>query len=148
MKLMDILRVKGTTVYCIYAQRHAGRRRTKARRVTRSARSSCAKISACDLGRVLGIITERDILKACAVEPRLALRANGRPKSMSKDFVTGSPLRLDRRHDGPDDRTPHPPLAGDGRRRTEGDDLDRRRREGPPPLGGVENHYLKSYIQS
>ena len=146
MKLLDILRVKGTTVHCIAPQA----------KLCDVIHQLCefnigSLVVREDLGgrpgRVLGIITERDILRACDCE-NTAWGERLVADVMTKDVVVGSPL------DSIDDtmglmtqhRIRHLPVM-------EGDEL-----KGMISIGDVvkahhhlavvENHYLKSYIQS
>lgn len=146
MKLMDILRVKGTMVHCISPQ---AKLCDVIHRLCEYNIGSLVVRE--DLGgrpgRVVGIITERDILKACDCE-NTSWGERAVADAMSKDLVVGSPL------DTIDDtmglmtqhRIRHLPVM-------DGDEL-----KGMISIGDVvkahhhlavvENHYLKSYIQS
>lgn len=146
MKLMDILRVKGTSVHCIAPQA----------KLCDVIHQLCeynigSLVVREDLGgrpgRVLGIITERDILRACDCQ-NTEWGQRTVSEVMTKDLVVGSPL------DTIDDtmglmtnhRIRHLPVM-------DGDEL-----KGMISIGDVvkahhhlavvENHYLKSYIQS
>jgi CBS domain-containing protein len=146
MKLMDILRVKGTTVYCISPE--AKLSEVVKKLVEYNIGSLVVREDFNGRpGRVLGIITERDILRACDCESTSYCDRPVRD-AMTKDLVVGSPL------DTIDDtmglmtehRIRHLPVM-------DGDEL-----KGMISIGDVvkahhhlavvENHYLKSYIQS
>lgn len=146
MKLMDILRVKGTSVHCISPQAklcevvHQLNEFNIGSLVVREDMGGRP-------GAVVGIVTERDILRACDCE-NAAWGDKRVQEVMSKDLVVGSPL------DTIDDtmglmtnhRIRHLPVM-------DGDEL-----KGMISIGDVvkahhhlavvENHYLKSYIQS
>ena len=90
MKLMDILRIKGTTVYCITPSA------TLADVVQKLVDHKIGSLVVREdlgprLGRVLGIITERDILKACASNQR-PLCEQSVAEVMTGDVVTGTPF--------------------------------------------------------
>jgi CBS domain-containing protein len=146
MKLLDILRVKGTSVHCVSPQA----------KLCDVVHKLCeynigSLVVREDMGgrpgRVVGIITERDILRACDCEnSSWSEKAVG--DVMSKDLVVGSPL------DTIDDtmglmtnhRIRHLPVM-------DGDELAGMISIGDVVkahhhLAVVENHYLKSYIQS
>ncbi len=144
MTLSDILRSKGSQVYSISAQS------TLEDVVQSLVRHNCGSLVVCEgddcqHGRLLGIITERDILRACAAhEASLAeLRV---ADLMTRELVVGSP------DDSIDDtmglltdkRIRHLPV------------VQNNRLLGLISIGDVvkwqhdslslENHYLKSYI--
>lgn len=146
MKLMDILRVKGSTVHCI------GPEATLQDVVHKLMEFNIGSLVVREEfagrpGRVVGIVTERDILRACDCEPQSFCRRQVRD-AMTKNLVVGSP------YDSIDDtmglmtehRIRHLPVM-------DGDEL-----KGMISIGDVvkahhhlavvENHYLKSYIQS
>lgn len=146
MKLMDILRVKGTTVYCITPSA------TLADVVQKLVEHKIGSLVVREdlgprLGRVLGIITERDILKACARGER-PLCEQAVAECMTHEIVTGSPLDSIDETMGlmTEHRIRHLPVM-------DGEEL-----KGMISIGDVvkahhhmavvENHYLKSYIQS
>ena len=148
MKLMDILRTKGTNVYCI--EPRATLAEVVRRLVDYKIGSLVVREShGLQAGRVVGIVTERDILKACADDRHCGdLRQRHVDEVMTRDVVTGSP------YDSIDDtmglmtehRIRHLPVM-------DGEEL-----KGMISIGDVvkahhhlavvENHYLKSYIQS
>ena len=146
MKLTDILRVKGTDVHSIAPQAKLTDVVRKLVDHNIGSLVVCEDLG-CRQGRVLGIITERDILRACA-ESETSLSERTVAEVMTKDLVVGSP------YDSIDDtmglmtehRVRHLPVM-------EGDEL-----KGMISIGDVvkahhhlavvENHYLKSYIQS
>ncbi|MBL9083901.1 MAG: CBS domain-containing protein [Planctomycetales bacterium] len=146
MKLMDILRVKGTTVYCITPSA------TLADVVQKLVEHKIGSLVVREdlgprLGRVLGIITERDVLKACARGER-PLCEQAVAECMTNEIVTGSPLDSIDETMGlmTEHRIRHLPVM-------DGEEL-----KGMISIGDVvkahhhmavvENHYLKSYIQS
>lgn len=146
MKLMDILRVKGTSVHCISPQ-------AKLCEVVHQLNefNIGSLIVREDMGgrpgRVVGIVTERDILRACDCE-NAAWGEKRVSDVMSKDLVVGSPLDTidDTMGQMTNHRIRHLPVM-------DGDEL-----KGMISIGDVvkahhhlavvENHYLKSYIQS
>lgn len=148
MKLMDILRTKGTNVFCIEP------RASLAEVVRKLVEHNIGSLVVREpfgarAGRVVGIITERDILKACAEEADCgALKDRCVEDAMTRDIVTGTPLDSIDETMGlmTDHRIRHLPVM-------EGDEL-----KGMISIGDVvkahhhlavvENHYLKSYIQS
>jgi CBS domain-containing protein len=143
---MDILRVKGTTVYCITPSA------TLADVVQKLVEHKIGSLVVREdlgprLGRVLGIITERDILKACARGER-PLCEQAVAECMTHEIVVGSPLDSIDETMGlmTEHRIRHLPVM-------DGEEL-----KGMISIGDVvkahhhmavvENHYLKSYIQS
>jgi len=146
VKLMDILRVKGTNVHCIEP------RATLADVVRKLVDFKIGSLVVRDgfgahQGGVVGIITERDILKACA-DGCGALADRKVEDSMTREVITGSPLDSIEETMGlmTEHRIRHLPVM-------DGDEL-----RGMISIGDVvkahhhmavvENHYLKSYIQS
>ena len=141
MKLSDILRTKGTTVFTI------GPRATLADVVSAMVEHNCGSLVVCEADKVVGIITERDILRACAAEnrPLLAMRVEER---MTRNVVTGSA------NDKVSDvmgwmtemRIRHLPVLEKGQLAgmvSIGDVV-----KAEHSLLSVENQYLKHYIQS
>ncbi|MBL9095208.1 MAG: CBS domain-containing protein [Planctomycetaceae bacterium] len=146
MKLMDILRVKGTNVHCIAPGA------TVAEAVQKLVDHNIGSLVVREdmgprLGRVLGIITERDILRTCACNKE-SFCERAVAEVMTKDVIVGTPydsidetMGLMTQH-----RIRHLPVM-------DGDEL-----KGMISIGDVvkahhhmavvENHYLKSYIQS
>jgi CBS domain-containing protein len=144
MNLQDILRVKGSEVYSI------GPNATLGDVVRSMMQHRCGGLLVCndaDCGRgIIGVITERDILRACA-ERRGSISDIPIRDYMSTDLVTGSPENSIEYIMGvmTDHRIRHLPVL-------DGDQL-----VGIISIGDlvkaqhhqtvVENHYLKSYIQ-
>ncbi len=145
MYLEEILRTKGSKVLSIDPSA------TLADVVLKLVKHNCGSLVVCeneDCARMVGIITERDILRACADRNASLERLRVRDV-MSADLVTGSP------HDSVQDamgimtnrRLRHLPIVGD-------DGL----LVGIVSIGdlvkhqhdqlSMENHYLKTYIQS
>jgi CBS domain-containing protein len=143
MTLRDILHAKGHVVYTI------GPDATLADVVQKLVGHNCGSLIVCDAhfpGQMLGIITERDILKACAAH-RASLAGLKVTDVMTVDVVTGSPS------DSVEDtmglmtrlRIRHLPVLEDNHL------------QGLVSIGDVvkmqhdrltlENHYLKSYLQ-
>ena len=140
MKLQEILRVKGTGVHKI------GPEASLAEVVQRLVECGCGSLLVCDGDRMVGIITERDILRACAAKaaPLEEIRVT---VHMTVEVVTGSP------GDDVSDimglmtskRIRHLPIMEDAEL------------AGMISIGdvvkaqhahlSVENHYLKEYIQ-
>jgi CBS domain-containing protein len=146
MILQDILAAKGSTIYSIRPEA------TLADVVQTLVRHNCGSLVVCqeDGGphkRLLGIITERDILRACAKSAAQLDRVQV-GEAMTRNVVTGSP------HDTVEDtmglmterRVRHLPI------------LENDRLVGIISIGDVvkaqhdalsmENHFLKSYIIS
>ena len=147
MNLQAILRVKGSAVHTIHPDA------TLDDVVQKLVERNCGSLVVCQPaadgghGTIAGIITERDILRACAARrgPLTELKVTD---AMTRDVITGNPA------DSLDDtmglmterRCRHLPIL-------EGDRL-----VGIISIGDVvkahhdevalENHYLKSYIQS
>ncbi len=148
MTLREILQTKGALVHTITSDS------TLEDVVQKLVKNNCGSLVVCDPDaresadlRMVGIITERDILKACAAGkgPLSGVRVSS---VMTRDVATGSPdhsvedtmgLMTDR-------RIRHLPVMEDGRL------------VGLISIGDVvkmqhdrltmENHYLKNYIQS
>jgi CBS domain-containing protein len=144
MMLRDILHAKGTLVHTIRSDA------TLADVVQTLVKHNCGSLVVCDshcdqTERLAGIITERDILKACAARTA-PLEAITVAEVMTREMVVGSP------HDSVEDamglmtvrRIRHLPVVEDGQLR------------GLVSIGDVvkmqhdrltmENHYLKSYL--
>ena len=142
MTLREILQSKGSNVHTISPQASLDDV------VQKLVACNCGSLVVCDTdgGRMLGIITERDILRACAKhsgQPLAALRVGD---AMTRDLATGTlndsveatmGLMTER-------RIRHLPIIEDGRL------------AGLVSIGDVvkiqyeqlsmENHYLKNYI--
>jgi len=144
MTLQEILRTKGTAVHTILPDA------TLEEVVQKLVKHNCGSLVVCkdqdcNEGRLVGIITERDILRACAAH-RGQLDTIKVSDVMTRDVITGSPS------DSVGDtmglltanRIRHLPIVEHGRL------------EGIISIGDVvkahhdqltmENHYLKSYI--
>ena len=149
MILRDILQSKGRAVHTI------GPQATLEDVVQTLVRNNCGSLVVCDgptrdgdrsAGRLLGIITERDILKACATHRAEFARLTARD-AISATVITGSP------GDSVEDtmglmtekRIRHLPIIENGEL------------QGLVSIGDVvklqhdsltlENHYLKNYLQ-
>lgn len=146
MKLMDILRVKGSTVHSIGPQAKLNDVVHKLVEFNIGALVVREDFGGRQ-GRVLGIITERDILRTCD-ESQSALAEHTVADVMTKNLVIGSPFDSieDTMGQMTEHRIRHLPVM-------DGDEL-----KGMISIGDVvkahhhlavvENHYLKSYIQS
>jgi CBS domain-containing protein len=144
MSLQQILQHKGTRVLSISP------RATLADVVQKLVKNNCGSLLVCeedDCTRLLGIITERDILRACAegCSPLAQVRVSD---AMSSELTTGSPLDSVQDAMGvmTERRIRHLPVLDDDGRLV-----------GLVSIGDLvkhqhdqltmENHYLKSYIQ-
>ncbi|HWA96934.1 MAG TPA: CBS domain-containing protein [Pirellulales bacterium] len=146
MILQDILRLKGSEVYAIRPQATLGD-------VVRSMMEHrCGALLVCadaDCGRgIVGIITERDILRACA-ERNGSIADIPISDYMTVDLVTGTPENSIEYIMGvmTDHRIRHLPVLDEEHRLlgmiSIGDLVKAQHHQTI-----VENHYLKSYIQS
>lgn len=146
MTLQDILRVKGTSVLKI------GPTATLLDVAKKLCEHRCGSLVVMDTPpgggspRLVGIITERDILRACAEHSG---RLDGTPVSdyMTKNLITGSPSNTVEYIMGvmTDHRIRHLPIVEDGELVgliSIGDLVKAHHHQVT-----VENHYLKSYIQ-
>lgn len=141
MILREILRTKGTAVHTIAPSA------TLAQVVDKLVQNNCGSLVVCEYERMIGIITERDILRACA-ENGGTLAEKYVHDAMTTDVTIGTPedsiedtmgLMTDR-------RIRHLPILEDGKLsglisigdvvKAQHDHLE------------VENHLLKNYIQS
>ena len=145
MSLQDILRTKGTRVLSIAPSA------TLADVVQKLVNNNCGSLVVCEEEnpcRMVGIITERDILRACAARkaPLEHLRVI---EVMSRELITGSPnesvqdaMGQMTRH-----RIRHLPVVDDGDGHLIGivsiGDLVKNQYD----QLSMENHYLKTYIQ-
>ena len=141
MKLGDILQAKGTNVFTISP------RATLAEAASAMVEHNCGSLVVCERDKVVGIITERDILRACATQDR-PLTDVWVEERMTRDVITGS--ANDKINDVmgwmTDMRIRHLPV------------LDKGKLSGLVSIGdvvkaehsllSVENQYLKNYIQS
>ncbi len=147
MTLRDILLAKGNDVQTIGPEATLEEVVQKLVRVNCGSLVVCERAGAGDRDRMVGIITERDILRACA-------KYSGRPMAslrvadvMTRDVATGTPADSVEETMGlmTEQRIRHLPIIEDGRL------------AGLVSIGDVvklqhqrlsmENHYLKSYIQ-
>jgi CBS domain-containing protein len=147
MMLEEILRRKGSKVHSITPDA------TLDQVAHKLVDNNCGSLVVCDRstdggdGTLVGIVTERDILRACATrhEPLSQLRVTD---CMSRELITGSPS------DSVDDtmglmtqrRIRHLPILVEGKLAgiiSIGDVVKAHHDE-----VSMENHYLKSYIQS
>jgi CBS domain-containing protein len=141
MTLQHILNVKGRQVFTISPDK------SLQDVVNMLVDFRCGSLVVCEGEQMVGIITERDILRACAESPG-TLAGITVQQRMTRDVVTCSPdcevetiMGLMTEH-----RVRHMPLLEDGRL------------VGLISIGDIvkaqhdqlclENHYLKSYIQS
>ncbi len=141
MKLNDILQTKGTQVFTIEP------RATLADAVCAMLEHNCGALVVCQRDRIVGIITERDILRASAAQNR-PLADMHVEERMTRDVVTGSKndklgavmgLMTER-------RIRHLPILESGQLAgivSIGDIV-----KAEHSLLSVENQYLKHYIQS
>ena len=142
MQLIDLLRAKGTQVATVHADA------TLQEVVDRMVDHNIGSLVVVPLGQpsvVLGIITERDILRACATR-RLSLAQQCVAEVMSRDLLTGSLhdeveaiMGLMTEH-----RIRHLPIVEDGRLRgiiSIGDIV-----KAQHDALSVENHYLRNYL--
>lgn len=145
MNLQHILREKGGTVHSIEPQA------TLDDVVQALIRHNCGSLLICERGpdgpRVAGIISERDILRACAARktPLDQVRVS---EVMTRDVITGSPGDLVEEAMGQMTmhRIRHLPILDDGRLVgiiSIGDLVKAQHQQ-----FAIENHYLKTYIQS
>ena len=141
MRIDSILTVKGNAVHSIEPSA------TLAEVVAKLVECNCGSLVVCQGDNMVGIITERDIMRACA-DRTTALEDRTVERVMSEDIITG---KLDDEVESimglmTDNRIRHLPIV-------ENDQL-----VGLVSIGDVvkaqhdlltmENHYLKSYIQS
>ena len=84
MKLHDILTVKGSDVFTICPEA------TLAEVIAKLVRCNCGSLVVWNGDRMVGIITERDILKACDVYGTRLTDVSVR-ESMTSNVTTGSP---------------------------------------------------------
>ena len=141
MKLGDILQAKGTNVFTI------GPRATLAEAAAGMVEHNCGSLVVCELDKVVGIITERDILRACVTQdhPLSDVRVEER---MTRNVITGS--ANDKINDVmgwmTNMRIRHLPVLEKGLLAglvSIGDVV-----KAEHSLLSVENQYLKNYIQS
>ena len=141
MLLREILQAKGDKIYSIAP------RATLADVVQKLVEHNCGSLVVCDGGKMVGIITERDILRACAAldEPLETIPVEAR---MTTDVVIGGPDNTVNDTMGvmTEKRIRHLPVIDQGQLVglvSIGDIVKAQHAE-----LSVENHYLKNYIQS
>lgn len=141
MQLREILAAKGSHVLTIEPTA------TLADVVAKLVENRCGSLVVCDGERLVGIISERDILIAVAQvsEPLDAVMVRGR---MTTDVVTGIPEDTVSEIMGlmSEKRIRHLPILDDGKLAgmiSIGDIVKAQHHQLT-----VENHYLKNYIQS
>ncbi len=140
MKLHEILAIKGSDVHSIHPDA------TLADVVDKLVEVNCGSLLVCEDEQMVGIITERDILRACSMRKVLGetsvrgvMTSNVVTSKPSDDIGTVMGLMTDH-------RIRHLPVLDDGKL------------VGMISIGDlvksqhvqleVENHYLKNYIQS
>ena len=141
MKLQAILRVKGTAVFTVEPGVWL------AVVVEWLVKCNCGSLVVCDDGQMVGIITERDILKACAGDTT-TLEGNTVAERMTTDVITGSLTDEVETIMGlmTKNRIRHMPILENGELAgmiSIGDVVKAQHAE-----LSMENHYLKEYIQS
>lgn len=141
MKLSDILQSKGTQVFTIAP------RASMADATAAMLANNCGSLVVCDGGKVVGIITERDVLRACADDSRPLVDVYVQ-ELMTRDVVTCS--KTDKISDVmgwmTEMRIRHLPVLDNGRLAgivSIGDVV-----KAEHSVLSVENQYLKHYIQS
>ena len=144
MFIEDILRDKGTKVYSITPEA------TLDDVVQALVRHNCGSLVVCpasDNSRLVGIITERDILRACA-KHRCPLAELKVSDCMTRDVIQGSPRDDLERIMGlmTTNRVRHLPIVSEDKLMgliSIGDVVKFQHQQ-----MAMENHYLKTYIQS
>lgn len=145
MTLQEILNVKGTEVHTIDASA------TLDDVVQTLVRHNCGSLVVVDARaprrQMIGIVTERDILRACAAR-RGPLDRTSVTDAMTRDVVTGTPADTiqDTMQVMTEHRVRHLPILRDGELVgiiSIGDVVKARHEQTE-----FENHYLKTYIQS
>ncbi len=141
MRVHDILQAKGDSVYQI------GPTATLADAVARLAKFNCGSLLVTECGEVVGIISERDILRTIASEKRPLDELSVRDY-MTQELIIGHP----------DDHVESVMGIMTSRRIRHLPIMDDDRLAGLVSIGdvvkaqfemlSVENHYLKVYIQS
>jgi CBS domain-containing protein len=141
MKLNEILRDKGTIVFTIRVDA------TMADVAAELVEHNCGALIVCDGEQIVGIISERDMLRTLAAHEQLLTEIAVR-QCMTTDVITGSPDDLVETTMGlmTENRIRHLPLLEDGKL------------AGLVSIGDVvkaqydkmtiENRFLKDYIQS
>lgn len=141
MKLQEILKVKGSDVYTISPDK------TLADVVAKLVACNCGSLVVCEARELIGIITERDILKACASKS-VELSTILVRSQMSVNLITGTP----------DDELSHIMGLMTQKRIRHLPVIERGKLAGMISIGDVvkaqhahlsmENHYLKEFILS
>ena len=140
MNLEDLLGVKGTDVYRINPEA------SLAEVVAKLVDYNCGSLVVCEGEKMVGIITERDILKACDSRNR-ALEEVTVQSQMTPDVITGTLEDEIEQIMGimTKNRIRHLPVLTDGKISgliSIGDVVKAQHAQ-----LSVENHYLKEYIQ-
>jgi len=141
MKTYEILQSKGSEVYSIEPDRTLGDV------VSRLVEHNCGSLVVKDGENLVGIITERDILRTCASDPR-NLSEIAVAERMSRKLTTGSPEDEVGTIMGllTEKRIRHLPILEDGQligMISIGDVVKAQHNQ-----LSMENEYLKTYIQS
>lgn len=141
MLVREVLKSKGSTIYSTSPDE------TLAGVVEKLVENNCGSLIVLENDAMVGIITERDIMKTLAGQPT-ALESEKVRDRMTTSLVTGSPddevekvMGLMTQH-----RIRHFPILEDGKLAgmiSIGDVV-----KANYDLLSMENHYLKSYIQS
>ncbi len=84
MNIQEILRGKGTDVFTISPDA------TIAQMVRELVDHNCGSVVVCKDGKMVGIITERDVLRVCAAKPDTLTELRVKDY-MSDELITGSP---------------------------------------------------------
>jgi CBS domain-containing protein len=147
MTLQEILRSKGSDVHTIRPEATLAEVVELLVRFNVGSLVVCQHAEECARGRLLGIITERDILRACAAGHR-PLAEQCVMDAMSRRLITGNPQDTVEQAMGlmTENRIRHLPIVTEDELlgiisigdvvKAQHDDLS------------LENHYLKSYLQS
>ena len=143
--LQEILLTKGARVLSISP------RATLADVVEKLVKHNCGSLVVCeeeDCTRMLGIITERDILRSCA-GGNAAFNQIRVVDVMSRELITGSPQESVQQAMGvmTDHRIRHLPIVDDDGKLIGMVSIGDLVKQQHDQLS-MENHYLKSYIQS
>ena len=147
MFIEDILRDKGSKVFSIQPEATLDDVVQKLVGHNCGSLLVCQNADDCDGPHLVGIITERDILRACA-KLRCPLEQLKVADFMTRDVVTGSPRDDVERIMGlmTTNRVRHLPIVQEGRLLgliSIGDVVKFQHQQ-----MAMENHYLKTYIQS
>jgi len=147
MTLQEILRTKGSNVHTVRPDATLAEVVELLVRYNVGSLVVCERVEECAQGRLLGIITERDILRACAAGHR-PLGEQRVLEAMSRRLVIGGPHDTVEQAMGlmTENRIRHLPIVADDALMgiiSIGDVVKAQHDE-----LSLENHYLKSYLQS